>query len=106
MIEIHVRPQRSMVDEPLEIHLTGLQPQQQVTLHAAQTDDHQRTWRSHATSAADSTGQIDVARQTPVSGTYADTDALALIWSMELPADEPNQGPFFHAVPTPLPIEF
>ncbi len=105
-IEIHVDPPHSMVDESLGIRLTGLESGQHVTVRASQTDDHQRTWRAHATFVADAKGQIDVAAQAPVSGTYADADAMGLIWSMELAADEPNQAPFFRNVPTPLPIEF
>src|SRR5690349_19091225 len=100
-VEIQVAPNRSMVDEPLGIRLTGLESGQQVTLRASQTDDHQRTWRAHATFVADSNGQVDVAAQAPLSGTYADVDAMGLIWSMELAADEPNQSPFFRSVPTP-----
>ena len=32
MIEMHVEPRRSLVDEPLAIRLTGLAPGQQVTV--------------------------------------------------------------------------
>lgn len=31
---------------------------------------------------------------------------MGLIWSMALADDEPNQAPFFHKEPTPLPLEF
>jgi dienelactone hydrolase len=106
MVEIHVDPPRSMVDEPLRVRLTGLDSGQQVTLRASQTDDLARTWRSHATFVADSNGQVDVSAQAPVSGTYAEADAMGLIWSMALAADEPNQAPFFREQPTPVPIEF
>ncbi|MBV9322667.1 MAG: acyl-CoA thioesterase/BAAT N-terminal domain-containing protein [Chloroflexi bacterium] len=103
--EIHVDPPRSMVDEPLRIWLDGFEPGQRVTLRASQTDDLARTWRAHATFVADANGRIDVSAQAPVSGTYADADAMGLIWSMQLAADEPNQAPFFRKEPTPLPIE-
>src|SRR5437879_6033698 len=105
MVEVHVEPQRSMVDEPLDIRVTGLEPGQRVTLRAAQTDDLARTWRAHATFVADSNGQIDVAALAPVSGSYTEADAMGLIWSMQLAPDEPNQAPFFRTEPTPLPIE-
>ena len=106
MIEFQVEPRRSMVDEPLRILLSGLAPGQRVTVRAAQTDDSARTWRAHATFVADTNGLVDVAAQAPVSGTYSDADAMGLIWSMELAADEANQGPFFRNQPTPVPIEF
>src|SRR5207237_9549101 len=57
------------------------------------------------TFVAASNGQVDVVSQPPVSGTYADADAMGVIWSMALAADEPNQAPFFRNEPTPLPIE-
>ncbi len=106
MIEIHVGPPRSMVDEPLAIRLTGLEPGRAVTLRASQTDDLQRTWRAHATFVADAHGEVDLAEHAPTSGTYAEADAMGLIWSMALAADEPNQAPFFRKEPTPLPVEF
>jgi dienelactone hydrolase len=95
-----------MVDEPLCIRVAGFEAGQRVTLRASQTDDLGRTWRAHATFLADSSGNVDVASQAPVSGTYTDADAMGLIWSMALPADEPNQALFFRKEPTPLPIEF
>src|SRR5947199_3406337 len=104
--EIYVNPVRSMVDVPLGIRLMGFASGQQVTLRASQTDDLERTWRAHATFVADSNGQVDVAAQAPVSGTYTEADRMGLIWSMALAADETNQAPFFRKQPTPLPIEF
>jgi len=106
MIEIHVDPARSMVDEPLGVRVTGLESEQRVTLRASQTDDAARTWRAHATFVAGGHGQVDLSAQAPVTGTYTGADAMGLIWSMALAADEPNQGPFFRREPTPLPIEF
>jgi dienelactone hydrolase len=103
---IQVDPARSMVDEPLRIRLSGFAAGQQVTLRAAQTDDAARTWRAQATFVADANGQIDVAAQAPLAGTYAEADAMGLIWSMALAADEPNQAPFVRKEPTPVPIEF
>src|SRR5690242_10455163 len=106
MTEIHVDPRRSMVDEPISIQLTGLQPGERVTLRAAQTDDLQRTWRAHATFLADAHGKVSVPERAPLAGTYADADAMGLIWSMALTADEPNQSPFFRSEPTPMHIQF
>ena len=105
MVEVHVEPRRSMVDEPLAIRLSGLEPGQQVTLRTSQTDDLARTWRAHATFVADANGQVDVAAQAPVSGTYTDADAMGQIWSMQLAAAEPNQAPILRKEPTPLPVE-
>jgi dienelactone hydrolase len=104
-IEIHVEPRRSLVDEPIGIRLAGLESTQHVTLRASQTDDLRRTWRAHATFVADAHGEVDVAAQAPLSGTYADADAMGMIWSMALATDEPNQAPFFQKEPTPLPVE-
>jgi dienelactone hydrolase len=106
MTEIRVEPRRSMVDEPLAIQMDGLTPGQHVTLRASQTDDLGRTWRAQATFVADAQGEVDVAAQAPVSGTYVGADGMGLIWSMALDPSEPNQGPLFRKQPTPLPIAF
>src|SRR5499427_6444922 len=104
-IEIHADPARGMVDEPLRIWLAGFEPGRHVVLRASQTDDLARDWGAHATFVADANGEIDVAAQAPASGTYADVDAMGLIWSMQLAADEQNQAPFFRKLPTSLPIQ-
>ena len=101
MVEVHVEPRRSMVDESLKIQLTGLEPGQRVTLRASQADDRERTWRAHATFVADSSGQVDVAEQAPVSGTYANVDAMGLIWSMTRDA-EVHPPPASGLSPIPL----
>jgi dienelactone hydrolase len=95
-----------MVDEALSIRLTNLPPGERVTLRAAQTDDLGRTWRAHATFVVDSSREVDVREQAPVSGTYADADGMGLIWSMALDPEEPNQAPFFRKEPSPLPVDF
>ena len=91
-----------MVDEPLGIRLTGLEPGQQVTLRASQTDDLARTWRAHATFVADANGQVDVAAQAPVSGTYTEADAMGLIWSMAAGRRRTEPGRRSFAEPTPV----
>jgi dienelactone hydrolase len=104
-IRLEVTPERSLVDEPLHICVSGLHPRQRVTLRAQQTDEYGRVWRSHAEFEADELGRVDVPSQTPVAGTYKQADAMGLIWSMALDADESNQAPFARKEPSPLPVE-
>ena len=105
-MQLQVTPQRSLVDEPLRIEMSGLRPGQHVRLAAQQFDDDRRAWRSHAEFVADSHGSVDVAGQAPVAGSYDGVAPMGLIWSMALPPDEPRLSAFTRRQPTPVEIEF
>src|SRR5262245_46446784 len=105
MVVLDVTPERSLVDTPLRIRLTGLQAQQRVGLRSSQTDDSGRRWRAQAEFEADDGGSIDVTAQAPTQGSYTTADAMGLVWSMRLDADEPDQSPFFGNVLTPVILE-
>jgi dienelactone hydrolase len=105
-VRFDVEPRRSLVDEPLSIRVSGLRPGTPVSMRASQSDDSGRTWSAHAEFVADADGQVEVASQAPISGTYDGVEPMGVIWSMGLPADEPNQSPFFRKRATPLPLEF
>jgi dienelactone hydrolase len=54
-----------------------------VTLKAASTDTRRILWASEAVFQADASGAVDVGRQAPVSGGYAEADIFGLLWSMK-----------------------
>ena len=103
---IHVDPARSMVDEPLGVRLTGLEPGQQVTLRASQTDD----------SGADLARARDVRCRLQRSGRRGRAGAGVrhlyggrrngpdLVHGISRRRTEP--GAVLSQEPTPLPIEF
>ncbi len=83
-----VAPVAGLRDEALtEFRITGLAPNQRVTLRARSNDLVGGPWTSEAQFAADSDGAVDVAKQHPVSGSYRHADVMGLLWSLRT-ADE------------------
>lgn len=72
-----ITPATLLFDQPFHLTLSGLNPQQTVTLHAARGN-----WHSQATFTADANGIIDLVAHAPISGDYSGVDPMGLIWSM------------------------
>lgn len=85
MAEILVSPRSAPLDTTLEIVLTGLPPDEPVTLHATTGDR-----AASAVFRADERGVVDVTRHAPVEGSYAGVDPMGLFWSMEPAGGEPD----------------
>ena len=83
-LRLMVTPSPARVDDPPSIVVSGCRPGQTVTIRALMRDGLARQWASQAVFEADGGGTVDVARQRPVTGTYTDTDARGLLWSMRL----------------------
>ena len=81
-LHIVVTPEKALIDEPVEICVTNLTPNAQVTLEAACKNKDNDIWKSYATFQADDKGIVNVAKQAPIEGTYKGIDAMGLIWSM------------------------
>ena len=79
--KLRVTPDPVRVDEPFAITLQDLSPWQRVTLRARFVDAYDVEWRSRATFWADFLGTVDVPRQSPIEGSYKDTDPMGLVWS-------------------------
>jgi hypothetical protein len=79
--KLRVTPDPVRVDEPFAITLQDLSPWQRVTLRARFVDAYDVEWRSRATFQADFLGTVDVSRQSPIEGSYKDTDPMGLVWS-------------------------
>jgi pimeloyl-ACP methyl ester carboxylesterase len=92
-IHLDVIPLNALVDEPIMIRIAGLLPGQTATLWAHMLDSIDNKWASSASFVADSNGQIDVATQQPVAGSYRQVDAMGLFWSM-LPVHQKSPMPF------------
>ena len=91
---IDVQPQNALADEVVKIQVLDLEPGQTITLTASMRDDRDRQWESYAVFRADSEGQVDVAAQAPITGTYSSVDPMGLIWSM-LPNVPGTEYPYF-----------
>ena len=95
-----IEPASALLDEPVDIRLTGLVPGAEVTLTATMTDHFDRRWRSEATFTADDAGVVDVATQAPVAGSYDGVDPMGLFWSMAPEVPGGSSLPF--RTPEPL----
>jgi dienelactone hydrolase len=69
-------------DEAAHVRVRGLHRGDTATLRATSTDALGRRFASGATFVADAHGEIDLATQVPVSGTYHVADPMGLAWSM------------------------
>ena len=79
---IQITPRTAFVDEPVRIVLRHFPANQPITVNASFTDERGVVWESHANFLTDQHGQVDVATQVPLSGTYQRADAAGLFWSM------------------------
>jgi dienelactone hydrolase len=70
-----------LVDESIQIVVSGLKPRAAVVVSLRGGPDAQ--WTSSATFAADANGRIDLSTMAPVKGGYKDTDPMGLFWSAE-----------------------
>lgn len=77
----------ALVTAPFALTATGLDPHAIVSIAAQATDRHGEVWRSQGQFQPDSSGVVDLARQAPLSGSYAGTDPRGLLWSMRPRAD-------------------
>lgn len=93
-----VTPAHPLMDERLAITVYGLPPRRSITIRARSRAHDGRYWQSAAAFTSDPNGFIDLAAQTPLSGTYSGADGMGLFWSMQ-PDIEPKEGdPSFFAV--------
>jgi pimeloyl-ACP methyl ester carboxylesterase len=103
-VHLDVTPLQALVDEPVAIRITGLAPGQVVKLWAHARDANDEDWASSASFVADSEGQIDVAAQQPVTGSYRKADQMGLFWSMR-PVNRTSPALFLTRPQKPVEIE-
>jgi dienelactone hydrolase len=82
-----VAPRSALVDVPLSIRVTGLPQGGRVTLRATMARTPELVWQSSAVFVADDQGEIDLAQDAPVEGSYQGIDAMGLVWSMTPTSD-------------------
>lgn len=82
-MSLHVLPGvRSLFDQPVHLTVTGLTARQTVELHSNLTDDKGFTFQASATYCSDINGEIDLAKQPSMGGSYSGTQAMGLFTSM------------------------
>lgn len=85
---LEVAPRSALADVPLSIRVTGLPQGGRVIVRAVMARTSEVAWQSSAVFVADARGEIDLARDAPVEGSYAGVDAMGLVWSMTPTSDE------------------
>jgi dienelactone hydrolase len=87
---LKVHPQTALFDQPVTIAMTGLAPDEKVTLTLTTKDAKDNVWRSRATYYSSLDGTLDLRRAAPYSGTYSGADPMGLFWSMQPSANKPK----------------
>ena len=91
-IRLVVTPSPALVDDPVNIVVSGCRPGESITVRARMRDGLDRLWESHAVFEAGPAGTIDVAKQRPTAGGYDTVDGRGLLWSMRLVEGQPGGG--------------
>ena len=79
---IDIQPSRALLDQPLTVRISGLAPEQEITVRSRTKDEKETPWQAFATFTADTHGVVDLSKQAPQSGTFTVTDPTALTWAM------------------------
>lgn len=98
---LSVEPVDGLIDEPRRIVVSGLAPDELVAISARTERARGVAWMSQATFMADAQGVVDLTRDAPVGGDYAEVSAMGLIWS-EQPVDIASAELFADDVMQPL----
>ncbi|KAL9979727.1 hypothetical protein ACROYT_G017434 [Oculina patagonica] len=88
---ISVQPISSLIDDKVNILVSGLEPEQTVTLVAKLLSDKGALFYSHAHFIADKDGEVDVYRDSSLGGSYSGVSPMGLLWSMK-PAPGQRKG--------------
>ncbi|CAH1688594.1 Acyl-CoA thioester hydrolase/BAAT N-terminal region [Hyphomicrobiales bacterium] len=98
-----VSPADGLIDLPRQILVTGLKPDELVAISARTRRARGIIWDSQATFMADAAGTVDLSRDAPVGGDYAEVSAMGLLWA-QYPATT-SQDMFVDDVMEPLVTE-
>ncbi|XP_030628459.1 acyl-coenzyme A thioesterase 1-like [Chanos chanos] len=70
-------------DEPVQVKVNGLSPQQKVELRCKVTDDKGVVYNSSGTYLADHNGEVDVSSQPSLAGSFTGIEPMGLFWSLK-----------------------
>ncbi|MSQ37243.1 MAG: hypothetical protein EXR61_02875 [Chloroflexi bacterium] len=105
-LHLDVSPAFGLVDVPLRIHGSGVGPKGIVRVSARLLGDDGATWSSEATFSADLDGNLDLAAQAPVAGSYEGVESMGLVWSMRADSVDARNPFLFRRRLDPLTITF
>jgi dienelactone hydrolase len=85
----------ALMDQPAHLTITGLAPDDTVTVTAQARDAHSLPWQAHADFRADAHGTVDLDSAAPLPGSsYQGADGMGLFWSMNTPSVPADQAEF------------
>lgn len=90
-----------LIDQPRRIVVSGLDPDELVAISAHTERRRGEIWMSQATFMADENGTVDLTRDAPVGGDYAEVSAMGLIWAQQ-PVVKANHELFADDVMRPM----
>ncbi|XP_010221992.1 PREDICTED: acyl-coenzyme A thioesterase 1-like [Tinamus guttatus] len=83
-VQVAILPSpRCLFDDPIQICVVGLLPQQAVTLRARLLDESGELFQAHARYRASSSGELDLARSPALGGSYSGVEPMGLLWSLQ-----------------------
>ncbi|XP_069820922.1 acyl-coenzyme A amino acid N-acyltransferase 1-like [Dendropsophus ebraccatus] len=83
MINLKVSPEISLVDEPVKIQVSGLQPCQKITLRAWLKDERGKIFHSQAFYVSDMEGNVDLENSPATGGDYDGVCPMGLFWALK-----------------------
>ncbi|XP_046568730.1 bile acid-CoA:amino acid N-acyltransferase-like [Haliotis rubra] len=82
MVCVNVSPRVALVDEKVSIIVSGLRPQQRVTVKLW-VEEGKAVFNSCGHFQADQQGQVNVSQHASLGGTYRGVDSMGLFWSLK-----------------------
>lgn len=98
---LSVTPIDGLIDEARRIVVTGFAPDELVAISARTQRSGGSHWDSQATYMADAQGVVDLTRDAPVGGDYAEVSPMGLLWGQH-PSGGASQEVFANDVMQPL----
>ncbi|WP_393054744.1 acyl-CoA thioesterase/bile acid-CoA:amino acid N-acyltransferase family protein [Streptomyces sp. LN549] len=96
---IQVDRPESLADHAVRVRVSGLHPQEEVTVTAGSVDHQGVRWTGQAVVTADDAGKVDLNRARIRSGTYHGVDGMGLFWSMRPQQKDAGKTAFFPKAP-------
>ncbi|XP_061488628.1 bile acid-CoA:amino acid N-acyltransferase isoform X1 [Rhineura floridana] len=83
MVKLTATPKSSLVDEPVKICITDLEPSHLVTVQASLTDEKGVLFQARAFYWADQNGEVDLERDAATGGDYSGVHPMGLFWFLK-----------------------
>ncbi|XP_069088984.1 acyl-coenzyme A amino acid N-acyltransferase 2-like [Pleurodeles waltl] len=83
MVQVAVTPLVSLADEPVKICISGLKPNQLVTIRASLKDDKGFPFHSKAFYRGDAAGEVDLERTEATGGDFQGLLPMGLLWALQ-----------------------